>query len=117
MHNIKAFLEGLIVNEVLTKTASFEKLAFPPVYYIPQGLQTARALEAAKALWRRWRASQEPPVENTRKGIPRPVLYVQPQLPTGMGNDVDRGAVKEEPTSKEDARKIMEEWLKERLFK
>jgi hypothetical protein len=30
MYNAKAFLEGLIVNEVLTKTASFEKLAQPP---------------------------------------------------------------------------------------
>jgi hypothetical protein len=31
MYNTKAFLEGLIVNEVLTKTASFEKLAQQPV--------------------------------------------------------------------------------------
>jgi hypothetical protein len=35
MYNAKAFLEGLIVNEVLTKTASFEKLAQPPGMYPP----------------------------------------------------------------------------------
>jgi hypothetical protein len=33
MYNAKAFLEGLIVNEVLTKTASFEKLAQQPGVY------------------------------------------------------------------------------------
>ena len=117
MHNVKAFLEGLIVNEVLTKTASFEKLAYPPVYWIPQGLQTGRAIEAAKALWQRWRDSQKPPAGNTRKDPQRPVLNVQPRLPTGMGNGVDQGITKGKPPSKDEARKIMEEWLKERLFK
>jgi hypothetical protein len=115
MHNVKAFLEGLIVNEVLTKTASFEKLAYPPVYWIPQGLQTGRAIEAAKALWQRWRDSQQPPARNTRKDPQRPVLNVQPRLPTGMGNDIDHGIMKGKPPSKdeavESAKKILGDWL------
>jgi len=89
MHNAKAFLEGLIVNEVLTKTASFEKLAFPPVYAIPQAWQTANALRAAMDLWQRWRASQKPPA-------------------------VD---MEGKPPSKDKALEIMKEWLNERLYK
>jgi hypothetical protein len=89
MHNVKAFLEGLIVNEVLTKTASFEKLAFPPVYAIPQALQTANALRAAKDLWQRRRASQKP-----------------------LAIDMEG-----KPPSKDGAIKIMKEWLQERLAK
>lgn len=53
MHNAKAFLEGLIVNEVLTKTASFEKLAQQP-FYIPPSVAALNAIKQQQA----WEAQQ-----------------------------------------------------------
>jgi len=52
MYNTKAFLEGLIVNEVLTKTASFEKLAQQPSIFSPNWndyVQTVQAQRAGQA--------------------------------------------------------------------
>jgi hypothetical protein len=65
MYNAKAFLEGLIVNEVLTKTASFEKLAQQPGIFSPnwndyvQIVQAQRAAQAAAAAAHREAFSQQ----------------------------------------------------------
>jgi hypothetical protein len=116
MYNTKAFLEGLIVNEVLTKTASFEKLAAPPVIYpyiVPQ------ALRAANDLWERWRASQKPsvPPATGREGnSQQPDLGVRPKpsIKIKIRNNGDRGA---KHLSEEEIIEEMKRWLDERVSK
>jgi hypothetical protein len=109
VHNSKAFLEGLIVNEVLTKTASFEKLAFPPIYAVPP------ALQAAYYAWRRWIDSPKSLPVDGGANSRRSGLDVHPQPPAGVGNNVGRGVPKGRSPSRDEIDRIIRE-VGERFF-
>jgi hypothetical protein len=125
VHNSKAFLEGLIVNEVLTKTASFEKLAFPPfavplasramppdLHAVPPIVHAMPpALQIAYYAWQKWRESQKRSPVNEGANLRQPGLDAHPQPPTGVGNNVGRGVPKGKPPSKEEAIELMKSLL------
>jgi hypothetical protein len=128
MHNIKAFLEGLIVNEVLTKTASFEKLAFSPLYIyavnkalrdvlpgiddVPPFVPTnPPALPVAYYALRRWMESQKRSPVNEEANSRRSGLDAHSQPPTGVGNNVGRGVPKGTHPTKEEAVEIAKRLL------
>jgi hypothetical protein len=69
MYNAKAFLEGLIVNEVLTKTASFEKLAQQPGMFSPNWVEAIGALQTQRAAQRAADAAHREAFSQQRKEI------------------------------------------------
>jgi hypothetical protein len=106
MYNAKAFLEGLIVNEVLTKTASFEKLAQQPYMFYPTWndvIQNFRAQTAAEAAQRDTRRQEA----QERANYLRQIGYlgyqgVESRLPKELRESIARNIMKGRLPTKEE---------------